>query len=44
MFLLPVKERMEMGHNARKRAIDIFDEKIITGHYKEAIYALTQSL
>ncbi|WP_338407591.1 glycosyltransferase family 4 protein [uncultured Flavobacterium sp.] len=44
MFLLPVKERMEMGHNARKRAIEIFDEKIITGHYKEAIYALTQSL
>ena len=40
MLLLSVKERMKMGHYARKRAIEIFDEKIIIKHYKEAIYAI----
>jgi hypothetical protein len=31
---------MKMGYKARKRAIEVFDEKIIIKHYKEAIYSL----
>ena len=40
MLLIPFDERIKMGHCARKRAIDLFDEKIIIRLYKEAIYAL----
>lgn len=40
MLLMSSKERMKMGYYARKRAVEVFDEKIIIGHYKEAIYAL----
>lgn len=40
MLLLPREKRIKMGYKARERAIDVFDEKIIIGHYKEAIYAL----
>ncbi len=40
MLLMSHEKRMKMGFKARERAIEIFDEKIIIGHYKEAIYAL----
>lgn len=40
MLLMTTAERKKMGHYARKRAIEVFDEKIIISHYKEAIYAL----
>lgn len=40
MLLMSPKERIKMGYCARKRAIEVFDEKIIFKHYKEAIYAL----
>jgi len=37
VLLMSIEDRKEMGLKARKRAIAIFDEKIIIGHYKEAI-------
>lgn len=40
MLLLSTEERLKMGNYARERAIEVFDEKIIIGHYKESIYAL----
>jgi glycosyltransferase involved in cell wall biosynthesis len=42
MILMPIVERKEMGIKARKRAIEIFDEKIIINHYKEAIHSVTK--
>jgi hypothetical protein len=27
-----------MGQNGRKRAVEVFDEKIIINHYKDIIY------
>ena len=41
MFLLSDEERNEMGRKARKRAIEVFDEKIIIKYYKNAIYSIT---
>ena len=40
MLLLPKEKRMEMGEKARKRALEVFDEKIIIKHYKDAIYSI----
>jgi glycosyltransferase involved in cell wall biosynthesis len=40
MLLMSSEEKMRMGYYARERAIEVFDEKIIIKHYKEAIYAL----
>jgi glycosyltransferase involved in cell wall biosynthesis len=37
MLLLSPSAYSTMSSNARKRAIDVFDEKIIIAHYKEAI-------
>lgn len=42
MLLLPSEMRKEMGIKARKRAVEVFDEKIIIGHYKDAIYSVVQ--
>ena len=41
MILLSVEERKKMSEKTRKRAVEIFDEKIIIKHYKEAIYSIT---
>lgn len=41
MMLLPVGERKIMGSKARNRAVEVFDEKIIIEHYKNAIYSIT---
>ena len=38
MFLLPKSQLQQMGKNARKRALETFDEKIIIEIYKEEIY------
>jgi glycosyltransferase involved in cell wall biosynthesis len=40
MLLLSTYERKIMGEKARKRAITIFDEKIIIDLYKETIYSV----
>ena len=32
----------EMSAKARDRAVNVFDEKIIINHYKEAIYSLSK--
>jgi len=40
MLLLPYEKRKEMGLKARKRAIAVFDKKIIINHYKEAIQSV----
>ncbi|WP_369048787.1 glycosyltransferase family 4 protein [Tenacibaculum sp. UWU-22] len=40
MLLLSEKQRDNMGAEARKRAIAVFDEKIIIQHYKDEIYSL----
>ena len=37
MLLLSLEERKMMSEKTRKRAVDVFDEKIIIRHYKEAI-------
>ena len=42
MLLLTNKERNLMGKDGRKRAIAIFDERIIINKYKEAIYSITK--
>lgn len=41
MLLLPFDKRKKMGLEARKRAVEIFDEKIIINHYKEAIHSVS---
>ena len=38
MILLPKEELISMGENGRKRAVEVFDEKIIINHYKDVIY------
>ena len=38
MILLPKEELILMGQNGRKRAVEVFDEKIIINHYKDIIY------
>jgi glycosyltransferase involved in cell wall biosynthesis len=38
MILLPKEELISMGVNGRKRAVEVFDEKIIINHYKDVIY------
>lgn len=43
MLLLPYEKRKEMGFKARERAVTVFDEKIIIGHYKEAIYSVVKA-
>jgi glycosyltransferase involved in cell wall biosynthesis len=40
MLLLPYEKRKEMGIKARKRAIALFDKKIIIDYYKQAIYSI----
>ncbi|MEY3500084.1 MAG: hypothetical protein RL308_1753 [Bacteroidota bacterium] len=40
VLLMSIEDRKEMGVKARKRAITVFDEKIIIGHYKEAIQSI----
>ena len=40
VLFMSIEERKVMGVKARKRAIAIFDEKIIIGHYKEAIQSI----
>ncbi len=40
MLLLPIEKRMKMGEKARERALEVFDEKIIIKHYKDAIYSI----
>ena len=37
MFLLSSDKRKIMGENARIRAIEHFDEKIVISHYKNEI-------
>ena len=37
MILLSSSERQLMGIMARKRAVEIFDQKIVINHYKDAI-------
>ena len=41
VLLLSADERKEMGVKARKRAIAVFDKKIIISHYKVAIHSVT---
>ncbi len=43
MLLLSVEDRKLMGENARKRAIEVFDEKIIIEHYKETINSIIKN-
>lgn len=40
MIVLPQIKREEMGKRGRERAVKEFDEKIVIGHYLEAIKAL----
>lgn len=40
MIVLPQAKREEMGKRGRERAVKEFDEKIVIGHYLEAIKAL----
>lgn len=40
MLNLKKEELKEMGIRSRERAVNVFDEKIIIKHYKEAIYSL----
>ena len=40
MILLSDEERNSMGQKARKRAVEVFDEKIIIKHYKDAIHSV----
>lgn len=40
MLLLPYEKRKEMGIKARKRAIALFDKKIIIDYYKQAINSI----
>lgn len=41
MLLMSKVKRKEMGLKARQRALEIFDEKIIINHYKQAISSVT---
>ncbi len=40
MILLSKEEQVLMGENGRKRAVEVFDEKIIINHYKDVIYSI----
>lgn len=40
MLLLPTEKREYMGEEARKRALEIFDEKLIIKQYKKVIHAI----
>jgi glycosyltransferase involved in cell wall biosynthesis len=37
---LSIEELTLMGENGRKRAVEVFDEKIIINHYKDVIYSI----
>lgn len=41
VLLMSKAKRKEMGWDARKRALEVFDEKIIINHYKQAISSVT---
>lgn len=41
VLLMSKAKRKEMGWEARKRALEVFDEKIIINHYKQAISSVT---